>query len=319
MDDQQSQDDDSLGLPRRNLNFFYTLDAILNAPSLREAAQAARLSQPAISIALQKAREQFGDPLVISRGSHRFTNLANTLRPKIRKLLIEASYILDSNLTFDRRSDDRVIRVSMPEFVEVLFLPAILKLMRLESPNIRIVNLPFDYVPIEAQFEKNLDFAIVPGSLIDENFRYRFLYDDSISVLVSNSIKGFGRKISVEQYRSGSHAELFIKNDILTPKSGPIHDLLEGRHIVVRTSAFASLPQMAVDTDLIVTTSSRYAQECTTTLPLVAHPLPLKADYVDIGVQWQPFRHPDPMIRWFVDLLCRAALPLQRETSEPLK
>lgn len=305
-------DDHRLGVPRRNLNLLYTLDAILNSNSLTEAALATKLSQPAVSIALHKAREQFNDPLVRLNSNDRFTELAKKIRPKIRKLLIEANFILETNLIFNEKTDNRIISVSMPEFVEVTFLPSILKIIRNCAPNIKIVNIPFSYDIKYKDQNNNIDFIIAPKYYIDELCNYIFLYDDSLSVMVDSDKNAQLKTMTVKQYINGSHVALYNRIEILGVKNGPVAKLLDARRVVVRTGAYASLPQILIGTDLLATTSSRYAQDCSTTLPLTVLPLPVKPDYVDICVQWQPFRDRDPMVEWFVAALQQAALRFQR-------
>ncbi|WP_447406308.1 helix-turn-helix domain-containing protein, partial [Clostridium perfringens] len=53
---------------RLNLNLLYPLDAILHAPTLTEAGRRVRLSQSAMSHALRRLREHFGDDIVTHAG-----------------------------------------------------------------------------------------------------------------------------------------------------------------------------------------------------------------------------------------------------------
>lgn len=58
-------------LRRLNLKQLYPIESILNSPSLTEAGRRVRLSQPAMSVALRKLRDQFTDDLVVYVGAER--------------------------------------------------------------------------------------------------------------------------------------------------------------------------------------------------------------------------------------------------------
>lgn len=290
---------------RTNLNFFFTLDAILNSPSLVQAASRASLSQPAISMALKKARAHYNDEIVSYTGGRReLTALALALRPQIRRILREAQLVLDYSLSFDPAVDERTIRMTMPDFVEVMFLPHVLRAVRVAAPGIRLEIIPFEYRAAPAQFEKGLDLAILPEPLTDASCGQRLLYDDQLSVMISSHHPAASKgSITREEYETGSHAALFDEIDMLAPSRGPVADLLRRRAIVTRTGIYAALPSLILDTDLIVSTSTRYGQHCGATMDLTCVPLPVEPDSVEIFLQWQRHRENEPLMQWLLNLL----------------
>lgn len=297
---------DATAPPRSNLNFFFTLDAILNSSSLSQAAASANLTQPAISMALKKARSHYGDEIVsYTNGRRELTALAVALRPQVRRLLTEARQVLDFSVDFDPATDERTIRLTMPDFVEVTFLPRILRAVRAVAPNIDLEVIPFDYWSAQRQFEKGIDFALLPTSLSDPGQGCLRLYDDTLSVMVSRSHPAVSiyDGLSLEEYRNGAHAALFDDLDLMKPQEGPVAGLLASRSIVIRTGIYSALPGLILDTDLIVTTSSRYAQHCSSIMDLTSTSLPIPSERVDIYLQWQRYRDREPIIRWFAALL----------------
>lgn len=295
---------------RTNLNFLYTLDAILNSNSSTEAARLTNLSQPAISMALKKARLHFGDELVTDYGGRRtITALGLALRPRVRHLLRDARGILDLKLEFDPATSVRTVKVTMPDFVEVLFLPHVLRSVRAEAPGVDVEVVPFDHWPASRQFEKGVDFALLPETLVEDSHRRTALYPERLAILVaaSNPLAS-AQAITREQFLAGSHAALDRRFDALAPIAGEVADLLAARRIVVRTATYAALPRMIVDTDLIVTTSARYGQYCASLMDLVPFPLPASSPEVEISLQWHPSRDAEPFVGWFRDLLERTAV-----------
>lgn len=74
-----------------NLNLLYSLDAILQAPTLTDAGRMISLTQSAMSMALRRLRDQFGDDLVVyGTGPKRLTAPCESLRPLTSRVLREA-------------------------------------------------------------------------------------------------------------------------------------------------------------------------------------------------------------------------------------
>lgn len=296
-------------LPRMNMNFFYTLDAILNSSTLTEAAQRASLTQPAISMALKKARAHFNDQIVVeAAGKRQLTPLAEALRPRIRHALRNAQQILKFSLEFDPAIAQRTVRIAMPDYIEVLMLPHIVRAVRDIAPYIDILVVPYEHGSVEKQFEKDVDFAILPAALSDGTFGYRPLYTERLALIVS-AHNPFAKadRVTVEQFIESRHAALLAQADMLAPAQGAVADLLLRRKIVVRTQTYTALPRMVVDNDLIVTTSARYGQYCASIMDVAPLRFPIATKEVQIALQWQPFREHEPFVQWFAALVEKTA------------
>jgi len=296
-------DDDIVA--RANMNLFYTLDAILNSSTLTEAARRASLTQPAISMALKRARAHFNDEIIVeTAGRRQLTPLAQALRPRIRHALRDAQQILNFSLEFDPAVARRTVRISMPDYIEVLMLPHIVRPLRETAPYIDICLVPFDHRSVERQFEKDIDFAILPAALSDGAFGYRALYTERLALIVSSQ-NPFAKadRITAEQFVTSRHAALVAETDILAPRHGAVADLLLRRKVVVRTQTYTALPRMVVDNDLIVTTSARYGQYCASIMDVAPLTFPIATEEVQIALQWQPFREHEPFVQWFASLV----------------
>ena len=75
-------------LRRIDLNLLVVLDALLSERHVSRAAQRLAMSQPAVSHALGRLRELFGDPLLVRVKSRmQLTSLALELAPKLQASL----------------------------------------------------------------------------------------------------------------------------------------------------------------------------------------------------------------------------------------
>src|ERR1700755_960257 len=121
-----------MNLDRFNLNLLVALDTVLHSRSLTDAAEKMCLTQPAMSMALKKLREHFNDELVIySGGVQQFTPLANTLKPRVRDVIMTARDMIKVRKDFDPSTADDTFRIVTSELTELTFLtPFIIELHR---------------------------------------------------------------------------------------------------------------------------------------------------------------------------------------------
>lgn len=79
-----------------DLNLLVVLDALLDEAHVSRAAHRLNLSQPAVSNALQRCRDLFGDPLLErGRGTMRRTQRAEALRGPLKSILAELKDLVD--------------------------------------------------------------------------------------------------------------------------------------------------------------------------------------------------------------------------------
>ncbi|WP_148294014.1 LysR family transcriptional regulator [Azospirillum sp. B4] len=291
-------------LKRSNLNQFYALDAILNTASVTEAATRMHISQPAMSLALKKLREHFSDELVVySNGQRQMTALAEALRPRVRHLLREAEGVFGTTLSFDPAKDRRTVRIAAPDMVEITFLPLVIRRLQKEAPGVDVHLMPFQYVNAEVLLEKDVDLVIVPQNFESNSLSKVHLFYEGLSCLLCQKNSAVDDEIDQETYLSGRHAAMFQSMEILGYPNAETLDMLDRRHVAVRTARYAMLPNIVIGTDLIVTTVSRFAQFFASILPLKVVRAPFKEEYTSITMQWHSHRDQEPLMRWLVSVI----------------
>ena len=128
-----------------DLNLLVVFDMLLRLQSVTRTAEALGMSQPAMSLALNKLRTAFSDPLFVrnSRG------LSPT--PRAEQLVIPMRHVLDQikndvlrQPSFDPATTDRTFTFNMADVGELVFLPRLHAHLRAAAPgaNIRTVSTP---------------------------------------------------------------------------------------------------------------------------------------------------------------------------------
>lgn len=124
-------------LNRFDLNLLVALDALLQEKNVTRAAQRVGFSQPAMSAALHKCREYFGDPLLTRAGRQMcLTPRGLALVEPVREALLGVRSILGMSLAFDAARLDREFSVIVRDHTVPQLLPGVMRLMLAEAPGV---------------------------------------------------------------------------------------------------------------------------------------------------------------------------------------
>lgn len=290
-------------LRRLNINLLYALDAVLRSPTLTAAAHAITLSQPAMSAKLRQLREHFGDELVVYGDGRRLTALGEALRARTGRLLREVDDTFNLTLDFDPATATQTVKIAAPEAIELMFLARVIPDLRARAPGLTIRMLPFLHGSTQRLFDAGVDLAIVPDAMVDPGLCAEPLFRHRLTGLVCSRHPYAGRVMPEEAYLAAQHAA--VSEDVEKALFGEYDSghVLARRHVAVRTSLYSMLPLLALNSDLVVTTSDWFAQHNASILPMTLVSLPFLNISSQAVAQWQPYRAREPMIQWLVEEL----------------
>ena len=135
-----------------DLNLLVAFDALVAERSVTHAARRVGIGQPAMSHALSRLRELFGDPLFVrTTGKMRPTTRALELAAPIARVLadIRESVLADRAFAPDRA--EMTFRVGASDQNELAVLPAVLAALRSSAPKARIVVSAVDRDRLEQE------------------------------------------------------------------------------------------------------------------------------------------------------------------------
>ncbi len=120
-----------------DLNLLVALDALLSEQSVTRAASRLCVTQPAVSVALQKLRVQFSDQLLERVGRRmELTPFAQDLAQPVKELLHQVRTLVESRSGFDPAVDSRSFRVLMSSSIAQIFGVPALREMRRQAPGV---------------------------------------------------------------------------------------------------------------------------------------------------------------------------------------
>ena len=128
-----------------DLNLVHALQALLEERHVTRAAKRSFLSQPAMSRALERLREMFGDPLLVrnGRGYERTVRGERVLR-ELESLMPRFEDMVRGEKFDPARSQER-FRVAMTDHASMILLPSLVASAAVRQEHLRpsIANLGF--------------------------------------------------------------------------------------------------------------------------------------------------------------------------------
>ncbi|MDB5654734.1 MAG: transcriptional regulator, LysR family [Tardiphaga sp.] len=148
-----------------DLNLLRVFFAIWDLRSLTRAGERLSLTQPAVSHALRRLRDRFGDPLFVRVANRMLpTDAAVRLHEPLDKAFELLNRTLQSGVVFDPKVTERTFRVAMSDIAEVYILPRLVSELSRVSPFVRVHIVPLFPDSVTSSMRSGeIDLAILAG------------------------------------------------------------------------------------------------------------------------------------------------------------
>ncbi len=283
-----------------DLNHLVTLETLLSERSLTRAAERHFLTQPAISNALTKLREYFGDDLLVRVGREmERTPFAETLLPALRVALVQLQSVALAKPAFDPSTITRTVRILTSDYVAQVFLSDAIRHFFKLAPNVAISHVPMSAEAIE-QFE-NGEIEAMIRPLANETARlHGKLFLEQWVCVARRDNKSFGESLTVADYYQAPHVSPSYKHYIIDSHWQPPDN------VVVRPAAklpFSAIPILVSQTDYIAVLPERLVRMHESHLPLrrIATEPPLPS--IQMAVYWNQEQTMDAFLMWAMEQL----------------
>jgi DNA-binding transcriptional LysR family regulator len=275
------------------------------------AAERLRLSQPAVSHALGRLRELFGDPLFVRRpGGMLPTARAAEIAPKVDALLALASEAVDGPLAFDPASSRRIFRVSAPDFAGSLLAAPLIGALAASAPGTRL-SLSFSGGPAAAfQALRNGDLDVAIGRFPDlpADCIATRLFEEDYQVIARRRHKRLRNGLDLGTYLALDHLIVSFAGDLKGTIDEDLARVGLSRRIAAASPMFLNAFAVVAATDLIATTPRRLALRFGAAFKLTTFELPFRASrfIVDLVRARRSFADPalDWLVRQIADAMC---------------
>jgi DNA-binding transcriptional LysR family regulator len=294
----------AVNLSAVDLNLLLVLHAVLEEKSATRAAARLHVTQSAVSNALARLRQLFGDPLVVRSGRGLApTPRAGELAPLLREMTERIAAAIDRR-GFVPEETTRTFTIALADSHQAGEAPGIARAFaeRLPRATLRIVSA--DYLAAtDGLTSGDVDLAFAPEDVVQPGMRSRPLFEEGAALLVRRDHPQVRRRMSRELFNALPHVDVHV----VLGRPGSGHRVAQRgweqarvrRRVVVTVPYFMTAALVAAATDCVAALPDRIAALCVRLLPVkrveAAFPLPR----VRTVMIWHERTEADPGARVF--------------------
>lgn len=294
-----------------DLNLLIALDALLEEQNVSRTAERLHLSQPAISAALGRLRQFFGDPLLVQHGKRMLpTPHALRLQPMLKGLLGDVDRMVMASTRFDPAASTRWFKVCMSDFLTTIIGAALIKRLGDHAPNVGIeITPPFDTV-VEALDQGEIDLLITPAEHISPDHPADDLCKERFVVAGWCQNAALAKPMTRETFCNAGHIAVEIgRLRRASFAESHLRRLGIERRIDVLVSAFSVVPELLVGTQRLSIMHQSLARSASRHLPIAYADLPFPFPEMREAMQYHRTRANDPGLTWLRQEILQIAAP----------
>ena len=291
-----------MNLSDKDLNLFVVFDVIYTERNLTKSGEVLGITQPAVSNALSRLRENFNDELFVRTSKGMVpTPVAENMVNDIRQALDLIRNSISESETFNPKTAKATFRISIGDTSEYRLLPELIKNISNSAPGVDVQSYltPRTETPKELS-AGNIDFAIDPPIHSDPNLRNKKIYQDDY-VLVVNKKHPIAKKkkISLEDYLNLSHIHISKRASGLGHVDTTLNRLGLTRRIALKAQHFLVAPYIIDQSNLAMTTIKSFSRG----RDLKIFELPFKINPLVLHLYWHVNKDMDPANKWMRELI----------------
>ena len=300
-----------MNLKETDLNLFIAFDVIYTEKNLTKAGQVLGITQPAVSNALSRLRELFGDDLFIRTSKGMIpTPVANQIIKDVRSALSLIQNTISETEKFDPSIAEMTFKISIGDSSEYRLLPLLIKELAEIAPKIKVETYltPRKDAPRELA-SGTIDFSIDPPVHSDPHLKHEKIYEEDYVMIVRKDHPILSLKeITIEDYLKLSHIHISNRKTGLGHVDMALYRLGLSRDISLRAQHFLVAPYIVEQSDLAITTTKGFAVD----RDLAWRKLPFEIEPLILHLYWHEAKDSDPSTKWMKDLMLKTYGKLQK-------
>jgi DNA-binding transcriptional LysR family regulator len=289
-----------------DLNLLPPLVALLEERHVSRAADRVRLSQPAMSRALQRLRRHFGDELLV-RGpdGYSLTPRAERIRDQLATAVTHLEQVFAPE-TFDPAAAAQSFRLAVSDYTVSTLGPALVRTILTESPNSAVSCEALDAQAFDKLDAGALDLVIY-GRAAPEKYCSEHLFTDRfVCVVAAEHPLAHQTSVSLSTYLRWPHLAIEIDQPWI---DWALEALGTSRRIAVSMPYFAPAPSILPGTELILTIAAQLAHHNADDPRTRVLAAPREFGELQFYAVWHPRFGKDPSHSWLRQVVRTVASP----------
>lgn len=291
---------DHINLSKLDLNLLVAFEALMTEGSVTRAAVRVGLGQSAMSHALARLRDMFGDELLVrGPGGMRATPRAMALIGPVRGALAQIEELTARPGPFDPATAERTFTIGMPDSSELLLAPSLVALLRRVAPGVRLLLRSVDRIRVLQDLDADrIDLGIGLFEDGEVHHKRRVLRRESYLCIFNRTLVPVETPISLDDYVRFPH----VLTSLVENAHGVVDDALAkiglSRTIVLTSPRFTTLPFVVKQAPVIATMHAKVAMVFAEALDLAVSPAPVLLPDVTVSMLWHASYDHDPAHKW---------------------
>jgi DNA-binding transcriptional LysR family regulator len=289
-----------------DFNLLRVFAAVYRTRSVSRAAASIGLTQPAMSNALRRLREQCEDPLFVrSAGAMIPTALAHSLAPRLQEALQTIEACFADSATFHPESSSQVFRLLVSDVGEMVVLHRLVNALTERAPHVRLESLQVPHSDYAHMLRSGqADLAIGNIAFLQSGFYQQHLFDDHYLCIARKNHPTIQGSITLKRYLAQQHVISTAGNtDNLVDDA--LAERQQRRQVKLTVTHYHGSATIVARSDLIATVPENAVAGMTDLQKLA---LPFQIPAARIRQFWHRCGHRDPANKWLRTLI--AELPL---------
>ncbi len=258
------------------------------------------LTQSAISQAVKRLRDIFGDELFLRR-PHGMepTAIALALEEPVRRAVEALRTALGAARAFDAATATGLVRVAALDAEQAVLIPPLAARLRELAPGLTLSVLPLGRnAAMDALSEGRADLALgfvwdAPESIVAEK-----LYDEAFLVAGRPEVLPKAPRLDLDSYCAADHVLISPGGDLRGVVDDQLDTIGRTRRVILGLPAFLPALAAAAASGALVTLPARIAQGFSKGFGLVTATPPIEVRRFPVSVFWHLRNDADPRILW---------------------
>lgn len=281
-----------------DLNLLLVLHTVLELRSATLAARELHVTQSAVSNALARLRDRFGDPLVVrhARGLTP-TPRALALQPELAAAIRGVRAVLAGAERFDPATTTREFVVACVDYVGVVVLPPLIARLRELAPAARLRVVPLEQLLRTRGLAEDIDVHLGMPPHVPPGCRSAPLFADRFVCLVRRAPRAPAGPMRLAEYLAATHVRVRVLDATSDPIDAALAERGAARTIAVTVPHFSLAPLVVARTGHVATLTRRLAEVYAPLLPLRLREPPIDLAEKSLRMIWHPRTDADPGAR----------------------
>lgn len=299
-----------------DLNLLKTLDVLLDERNVTRAADKLSLTQPAVSVMLNRLRDKFNDPLFI-RAPHGVipTDRALALAGPVKQILADINSLIQP-VAFAPTELETTFKVAANDNdMLAIGLPFVLVLKK-KAPKVKVAFLSHHKLDIQSMLEKGeLDLFLTNPAATPLSLHSRiFFHERYVCVMRKDHPIVKSGNLTLDEFCALEH--VFVSHQggrFVGVTDEALAKIGRSRNVSLSVTSFLLLPSVLQKSDYTAVVPERFAKSFE---GLAIMETPIEIEGYPKTMAWHERNHHDPVQQWLRQLMWKTCVESASELQE---